>query len=202
MYNTHNNENQWWFQNRNNSSTGQLKVNNKKKKASFFFVQIWDIKQTASTRLHHSVTQLLFKDDCENHTAVFWPQKLFTNESKTEVPTNEFPSFLRFAESVLGGSGEADDVIELEESFRMGLVRLAAGGGFNRSATPDDAAPSDFFTFTGPELEELPSNTIRGLFLLWSFLELWINVSVTVWDLNQVNRVLFCCVECSRTSFS
>lgn len=59
------------------------------------------------------------------------------------------------------------------DNLRMGLDRLAAGGGFNLSVIPDDEAlPSDFFTLSGPELEELPSNTIRGLFLLWSLLQI------------------------------
>lgn len=61
----------------------------------------------------------------------------------------------------------------LPDSLRIGLDRFAAGGGFNLSVIPADAVvPSGFFTFSGPELEELPSNTIRGLFLLWSLLEL------------------------------
>lgn len=55
----------------------------------------------------------------------------------------------------------------------MGLERFAAGGGFNLSLLPiDTILPSGFFTFSGPEWEEFPSYTIRGLFLLWSLLEL------------------------------
>lgn len=66
---------------------------------------------------------------------------------------------------------EDDDVFP--DSLRMGLDKLAAGGGFNRSATPADApAPSGFLTLSGAEGEEVPSNTISGLFLLWSLLEL------------------------------
>lgn len=66
---------------------------------------------------------------------------------------------------------EEEDVFP--DSLRMGLDRFAAGGGFNLSVIPDETVvPSGFFTFGGPEGEELPSNTIRGLFLLWSLLEL------------------------------
>lgn len=62
---------------------------------------------------------------------------------------------------------EEDDV--LPDSLRMGLDISAAGGGFNLSVTPDGVVvPSGFFTFSCPVWEELPSNTIRGLFLLWS----------------------------------
>ena len=40
----------------------------------------------------------------------------------------------------------------LPDSLRMGLDRLAAGGGFNRSVIPVDAAvPSGFFTFRAQE---------------------------------------------------
>lgn len=57
------------------------------------------------------------------------------------------------------------------DNLRMGLDRFAAGGGFNLSMIPDDAeVPSGFFTLSGPEFEVLPSNTIKGLFLLWSLL--------------------------------
>lgn len=50
---------------------------------------------------------------------------------------------------------EDEDV--LPESLRMGLERFA-GGGFNLSVIPVDAIlPSGFFTFSGPECEELPS---------------------------------------------
>lgn len=62
------------------------------------------------------------------------------------------------------------------DSLQTGLNRFEAGGGFNRSMVPvDKEVPSVFFTFSGPECEELPSNTIGGLFLLWSFLELKTN---------------------------
>lgn len=55
----------------------------------------------------------------------------------------------------------------MPESLRMGLETFVVGGGFNLSVIPFDAIlPSGFFTFNGPECEELPSNTIRGLFLL------------------------------------
>lgn len=62
----------------------------------------------------------------------------------------------------------------LPDSLRMGLDRFAAGGGFNLSVIPVNAAllPSGFLTFSVPEWDEVPSNTIRGLFLLWSLLEL------------------------------
>lgn len=87
-----------------------------------------------------------------------------------KVPTELLASRLRFAVSVLWWM---DDEEVFPESLRTGLGRFAAGGGFNLSVIPDDTAvPSGFFTFSGPEWEELPSNTIRGLFLLWSLLEL------------------------------
>lgn len=87
-------------------------------------------------------------------------------------PTELFASRLRFAVSVLWADIWMDEEEEhvLPDSLRMGLDRFAAGGGFNRSVIPVDS--SGFFTFSGPELEELPSNTIRGLFLLWSLVEL------------------------------
>lgn len=52
------------------------------------------------------------------------------------------------------------------------------GGGFSLSVTPDTVATSGFFNLMGPMLEELPSNTIKGLFLLWSLMELQINQGI------------------------
>lgn len=68
---------------------------------------------------------------------------------------------------------DGEQFVEDPESLRMGLVRLILeGGGFKRSATADDEKSSGFFSLTLPVLEELPSNTISGLFLPLSVLEL------------------------------
>lgn len=57
------------------------------------------------------------------------------------------------------------------DSLPMELARFAAGGGFNLSvALADTGFPSDLFTFGEPLFDELPSNAIRGLFLLGSLL--------------------------------
>lgn len=49
----------------------------------------------------------------------------------------------------------------LPDSRRMGLEKLAGGGGFNLSVDPVDEVvlegPSGFFTFNMPAWEELPS---------------------------------------------
>lgn len=43
-----------------------------------------------------------------------------------------------------------EDVVP--DSLRMGLERLAAGGGFNLSVTPVNVMlPSGLFTFSGPD---------------------------------------------------
>lgn len=68
---------------------------------------------------------------------------------------------------------DEDEEDVFPDSLRIGLGRFAAGGGFNLSVTPvDTVVPSVFFTFIGPECEELPSKTIRGLFRSWLLLEL------------------------------
>lgn len=59
------------------------------------------------------------------------------------------------------------------DSLPMELARFAAGGGFNLSvALADTGFPSDLFTFGEPLFDELPSNAIRGLFLLGSLLDI------------------------------
>lgn len=97
--------------------------------------------------------------------------------TEQKVPTKLIASRLRFAASVLQRM-EAEEEEEEEDvfpdSFLMGNGRFAAGGGFNLSVVPvDKVVSAGFFTFSGPE--ELPSNTIRGLFLLWLLPELNIN---------------------------
>lgn len=67
---------------------------------------------------------------------------------------------------------EDDDDEELDEepgSLRIGLVRFIDGGGFRRSVTPGEV--SGFFSLPLPV--ELLSNTISGLFLPRSLVELW-----------------------------
>lgn len=69
-------------------------------------------------------------------------------------------------------------VVSLDEgdvtgvSLHMGLARFAVGGGFNLSVAPADGnvLPSGLFTFMELLFDELPSNTIRGRFLLVSLL--------------------------------
>lgn len=93
--------------------------------------------------------------------------------TQQKVPTELLASRLRFdCVSELRWIDEDEEDV-FPDSLRMGLDMFAAGGGFNLSVTPVDmVVPSGFLTFSGPEWEELPSNTIRGLFLLWSLLEL------------------------------
>lgn len=68
---------------------------------------------------------------------------------------------------------DEEDELVIPDSLRIGLDRIAEGGGFNLSVTPVDMlVPPGFFNFTVPEWEELPSNMIKGLFLLWSLLEI------------------------------
>lgn len=70
------------------------------------------------------------------------------------------------------GDGKDDDELHEEpESLRMGLDRFIDGGGFRRSVTPGEDTVSGFFILTLPV--ELPSNTISGLFLPVSLVELW-----------------------------
>lgn len=54
-------------------------------------------------------------------------------------------------------------------SLRTGLEKVPQGGGLSRS-TP--AGGSGFFSLMVPVLVELPSNTISGLFRVFSLLEL------------------------------
>lgn len=62
-----------------------------------------------------------------------------------------------------------DEVDATVVNLRMGLVMFAVGGGFSLSVLADDRLlPSGLFTFRGPLFDELPSNTINGLFLLES----------------------------------
>lgn len=68
---------------------------------------------------------------------------------------------------------EEEQLVEVPESLRMGFVRLILEtGGFIRSVATGAAEVSGFFSFTLPVLVELPSNTINGLFLPLSVLEL------------------------------
>lgn len=63
--------------------------------------------------------------------------------------------------------------MEDPDSLRMGLVRLMLeGGGFKRSVTAGPGESPALFSLTLAVLEELPSNTIRGLFLPLSVAEL------------------------------
>lgn len=56
-------------------------------------------------------------------------------------------------------------------SLRTGLAMFVFGGGFSLSVPPEDRLPpSGLFTLRGPLFDEVPSNTINGLFLLGSIL--------------------------------
>lgn len=94
------------------------------------------------------------------------------DKNEQKLPTELIDSRLRFAESVLQWTEEVEEDV-WHDSLRIGLGTFAAGGGFKRSAIPfDTVVPPGFFNLSEPEWEELPSNTIRGRFLLWSLLEL------------------------------
>lgn len=68
---------------------------------------------------------------------------------------------------------EEEQFVEVPVSLRMGFVRLMLEtGGFIRSVVTGAAEVSAFLSFTPPVLVELPSNTINGLFLPLSALEL------------------------------
>lgn len=68
---------------------------------------------------------------------------------------------------------EEEQFVEVPVSLRMGFVRLMLEtGGFILSVATGAAEVSAFFSFTPPVLVELPSNTINGLFLPLSVLEL------------------------------
>lgn len=74
---------------------------------------------------------------------------------------------------VLLEESEEEQFVEVPESLRMGFVRLMLEtGGFSRSVVTGAAEGSGFFSLTPPMLAELPSNTISGLFLPPSLLEL------------------------------
>lgn len=65
---------------------------------------------------------------------------------------------------------DKDEFGEDPESLRIGLLRLMLeGGDFKRSVTGKSSAR---FNLMPPVLVELPSNTIKGLFLPLSVLEL------------------------------
>lgn len=66
-----------------------------------------------------------------------------------------------------------EEFVEVPESLRMGFVRLMLDtGGFSRSVVTGAGEGSGFFILTLPVFVELPSNTINGLFLPLSLLEL------------------------------
>lgn len=66
-----------------------------------------------------------------------------------------------------------EEFVEVPESLRMGFVRLMLEtGGFSRSVVTGAGEGSGFFSLTLPVLVELLSNTINGLFLPLSPLEL------------------------------
>lgn len=68
---------------------------------------------------------------------------------------------------------EEEQFVDAPESLRMGFVRLTLEtGGLSLSVVTGADEESGFFSLTQPVLVELPSNTINGLFLLLSVLEL------------------------------